>query len=103
MAQPLTATIPHELGRAEARRRIDEGLSRFVGQIGGMAQNYRQSWTGDRMDFSAQVMGQTLSGAVHVLDDAARVEVVLPGLLGMMAGKIKGKLQQEGQLLLQKK
>ena len=103
MAQPLTVTIPHQLGRAEARQRIDAGLSQFIGQIGGMAQNYRQSWTGDRMDFQATVMGQTLSGAIHILDDAARVELILPGLLGLMAGKIKGRLQQEGQLLLGKK
>jgi putative polyhydroxyalkanoate system protein len=103
MAQPLTVTIPHQLGRAEARQRIDAGLSQFIGQIGSMAQNYRQSWTGDRMDFQATVMGQTLSGAIHILDDAARVELILPGLLGLMAGKIKGRLQQEGQLLLGKK
>jgi putative polyhydroxyalkanoate system protein len=103
MAQPLTVTIPHQLGRAEARRRIDEGLAQFLSQIGGVAQNYRQAWTGDRMDFSAQVVGQTLSGAIQVLDDAARVELVLPGLLGLMAGKIKGRLQREGQLLLEKR
>ncbi|HET9160418.1 MAG TPA: polyhydroxyalkanoic acid system family protein [Caulobacteraceae bacterium] len=103
MAQPLTVTIPHQLGRDEARRRIETGLSRFVGQVGGMARNYQQAWSGDRMDFSAEVMGQPLSGAIHVLDDAARVELVLPGLLGLMAGKIKGKLQREGQLLLEKR
>lgn len=103
MAQPLSVVIPHQLGAVEARRRIDEGLAGFIGQIGGMAQNYRQAWSGDRMDFSAQVMGQSISGAIHVLEDTARVELILPGLLGMMAGKIKGRLQQEGQLLLGKK
>src|SRR4051794_11519100 len=103
MAQPLSVVIPHQLGAAEARRRIDEGLAHFVGQIGGMAQNYRQAWTGDRMDFSAQVMGQSISGAIHVLEDNARVELILPGLLGLMAGKIKGRLQREGQLMLEKK
>ena len=68
-----------------------------------MAQNYRQSWSGDRMDFSAQVMGQSISPAVHVLEDNARVELVLPGLLGMMANKIRGRLQREGRFLLEKK
>lgn len=103
MPQPLTVLIPHQLGKAEARRRIDEGMGQFVGQVGGAAQNFTQSWTADRLDFSASVMGQALSGAIHVLDDAARIELVLPGLLGLMAGKIKNRLQQEGQLLLEKK
>ena len=103
MAQPVTITIPHQLGRAEARRRIDHGMGQFVAQVGGAAQNVQQAWTGDRLDFAALVMGQSITGAIHVLDDAARVEVVLPGLLGLMAGKIKGRLQKEGQILLQKK
>ena len=103
MAQPVTLTIPHQLGRAEARKRIDEGMAQFLQQVGGAAQNFHQAWTADRLDFSAQVMGQAISGAIHVLDDAARVEVVLPGLLGLMSGKIKGKLQQQGQILLGKK
>jgi hypothetical protein len=104
MAQPVTLTIPHQLGRAEAKRRIDDGMAQFVQQVGGAAQNVRQAWTtDDRLDFAAQVMGQTITGAIHVLDNAARVEVVLPGLLGLMSGKIKGKLQQQGQILLGKK
>jgi putative polyhydroxyalkanoate system protein len=103
MAQPVTLTIPHQLGREEARRRIDDGMAQFIQQVGGAAQNVRQAWTADRLDFAAQVMGQTITGAIHVLDDAARVEVVLPGLLGLMSGKIKGKLQQQGQILLGKK
>ena|SRR5436190_13682443 len=103
MAQPMTVTIPHQLGRDEARRRIEEGMSQFVQQVGGMAQDYRQSWSGDRLNFSARVMGQGITGAIDVLETAARIELVLPGLLGMMAGKIKGRLQQEGQILLEKK
>jgi hypothetical protein len=103
MAQPMTVTIPHQLGLDEARRRIEEGMSQFVQQVGGMAQDYRQSWTGNRLNFSARVMGQGITGGIDVLETAARIELVLPGLLGMMAGKIKGRLQQEGQILLEKK
>lgn len=102
MGQPLTVAIPHELGRVEARRRIDEGLAQFVGQVGGAAQNYQQSWSGDRMTFSAQVMGQALSGAIDIGDTVVNLSLVLPGLLGLMARKIKGKLEQQGQLLLGK-
>jgi putative polyhydroxyalkanoate system protein len=103
MAQPVTVTIPHQLGREEARRRIEDGMGQFVQQVGGMAKDYRQSWSGDRLNFSAQVMGQGISGVIDVLENAANVQLVLPGLLGMMAGKIKGRLQQEGQILLEKK
>ena len=103
MSKPIVVTIPHALGAAEARRRIEDGLTQLVGQAGGGVAKVTQSWDGDQMRFTAQAMGQTITGVLHVLADAVRMEVVLPGLLGMIAGKIKGQLQQQGTLLLEKK
>ena len=103
MSQPLTVNIPHQLGREEAKRRVDEGIARFTQQVGGAATNFHKTWSQDRLNFSANVMGQAISGGMDVLDDVVRIELVLPGILGLMAGKIKGKLQKEGQLLLDKK
>ncbi|MDB5458196.1 MAG: hypothetical protein JWP92_3781 [Caulobacter sp.] len=103
MSKPITIVIPHALGVPEARRRIEEGLAQLVGQAGGGLAKVHQTWDGDQMTFSAQTMGQTITGVLHVLGDAVRMEVVLPGLLGMIAGKIKGQVQKQGTLLLEKK
>ncbi len=104
MTTPITVNIPHQLGRAEARKRLEEGFVRLEQQIaGGHVAQIQKTWTEDRLNFSAKVMGQGLSGRMDVLDDAIRLEVDLPGFLGMLAGKIKGRLQKEGQLLLEKK
>lgn len=102
MSKAVTVTIPHELGRVEARRRIETGfgdLSRHLGGLGAVT----KSWEGDRLSFAFAAMGQAISGSVDVADRAIRLEVLLPGLLAMMAGKLKGRLQKEGQLLLEKK
>ena len=103
MSRAVTVSIPHALGRSEARRRIDEGFGDFSRHLGGGAGALSKSWTGDRLDFSLQAMGQAISGFLDVADDAVRVEVLLPGFLAMIAGKVKGTLQKEGQLLLEKK
>ena len=103
MSRAITVSIPHALGRAEARRRIDEGFGDFSRHLGGGAGALSKSWTGDRLDFSLQAMGQAISGFLDVADDAVRVEVLLPGFLAMIAGKVKGTLQKEGHLLLEKK
>lgn len=103
MSKAITITIPHELGRAEARRRIDEGFGRFASQMGGVAGALQKSWEGDRLSFSLQAMGQGISGVVEVAETAVRLEVLLPNLLAMIAGKLKGRLQKEGRLLLEKK
>lgn len=102
MSKAVTVTIPHELGRAEARRRVDAGfgdLSRHLGSVGAVT----RTWDGDRLSFSFAAMGQAISGVIDVADRAVRLEVLLPNLLAMVAGKIQGRLQKEGQLLLEKK
>ena len=104
MSRPISITIPHQLGKAEARRRIEAGFGRLGDQFGGqgLAQLHK-SWSDDRMSFSAQVLGQAISGRLQVLDETIDLEVDLPALFALMAGKIKGRLKKEGQLLLEKK
>jgi putative polyhydroxyalkanoate system protein len=102
MSKAVTVTIPHELGRVEARRRVEAGfgdLSRHLGGLGSVT----KAWDGDRLSFSFAAMGQVISGAIDVADHAVRLEVLLPNMLAMLAGKVKGRLQKEGQLLLEKK
>jgi len=103
LAKPLTVTIPHQLGVAEARRRIETGFAGLTEKLPGGAAKVDQSWEGDRMTFAALIAGQDIRGTLDVMADCIRMDVVLPGILGMLAGKIGGKLKQEGQLLLEKK
>ena len=102
MSKTVSVSIPHELGRPEARRRVEAGfgdLSRHLGGLGAVT----RSWEGDRLSFVFAIMGQAISGAIDVADHFVRLEVVLPNLLAMLAGELKGRLQKEGQLLLEKK
>ncbi len=103
MARPPTITIPHQLGAAEARRRIQTGFADLTAKLPGGAARIDQHWDGDRLTFAALVAGQDIRGTLDVLADSIRMDVVLPGVLGLMAAKIGGKLKQEGQLLLDKK
>jgi putative polyhydroxyalkanoate system protein len=102
-ATPITISIPHQLGRAEARRRIEGGLDQLTGQIPGGLGLRSPQWEGDRLTFGIQAMGQTAQGAVEVFDATVTIEIELPGMLGMLAGHLKGSLQRAGQLLLTKK
>ncbi len=103
MTAPVTITIPHQLGRAEARRRIDDGFAKLVGQFPGSAGANRQAWSGDRLDFQLSALGQSIGGSVDVADAAVTIEVRLPGLLGAIANGLKDKLRKTGQLLLTRK
>jgi hypothetical protein len=103
MATPITLSIPHQLGRAEARRRIETGFATLIRQLPGSGGACSERWDGDRMTFSVAGLGQTVRGVVDVLDASVTMQIELPGVLGMIAGGLKGKLQKAGQLLLTKK
>lgn len=100
MSKPVVVNIPHELGRAEARRRIDEGTGRLTSQIGAVGE-MKQEWVDDVLHFSMVAIGQTVKGTIAVMDREVRLEVQLPGIFAMIAGKVKGRLKEQGQILLE--
>lgn len=106
MARPVSATIPHQLGREEARRRIAEGFGQVERQLaGGMlaAVSFKEQWEGDRLVFEGGAFGQKVTGRVDVLADCVKVEVDLPEILAAIAERVVGKIKGETQKLLEKK
>ena len=101
-SRPVTVTLSHEHSRAEVRRRLDENVGQLTSQLGSVAK-VTHEWNGDRLDFKARAMMQSITGDITVFDDHVRITVVLPGLLAGMAEKVTGSLQKQGQLLLDKK
>ena len=102
MATPIAVSIPHELGRAEARRRIETGFAKIVHLLPGGTGRCSERWDGDQLTFSVATMGQTIAGVINVLDTAVNMEIELPGVLGMIASSLRGRLQEVGQVLLTK-
>lgn len=103
MSKPLIVTIPHQHGKAEATRRLRDGMGQLKSQFGDKLASIDQRWEGDRMSFSVGAMGQTVTGHVDVMEDSVRVEVNLPWLLSMVADKAKAMIQKQGTLMLEKK
>jgi hypothetical protein len=98
--------IPHQLGKEEARRRIDEGFGRMRQQmtagLGGML-TFQERWEGDRLHFEGSGLGQKLTGRLDVRADSVEMQLDLPEMLAAIADLITGRIRQEGQKLLEKK
>ena len=97
----LTASIPHQLTREEAKRRIKEQIGIMRNQHGSMLTDVQENWNGDSLNFAFKAMAQSISGQMTVDDQAVHLTVALPWLLSIMAGKIKNQLEQQGKLLLE--
>ncbi len=103
MSKPVVVDVPHELGREEARRRLQNGFGRIREQIGGKAVSFQERWEGERLHFDAGALGQKVSGRVDIFDKSVRIELDLPWILASIGESLKGRIRQEGTLLLEKK
>jgi putative polyhydroxyalkanoate system protein len=100
--QNLNISIPHQLPRAEARRRVQSQVAQLKQQYASAVGNLQETWTGDTMAFSLHVAGIGSTGHVFVEDQAVRVEVPLPWPLAMFIGGLRQQIEQQGRKLLGK-
>jgi putative polyhydroxyalkanoate system protein len=103
MAKPLVVTISHTLGKEGAKARLRESVGQLRSQLAAFASGIEESWQGDRMDFRFAALGQSVTGAIDVLEDAVRIQVLLPGLLSFISGRLGSRIRDQAQLLLAKK
>lgn len=103
MSENVTVVISHRLGKAEAVRRLKEGLARTSGQLGSMITINQATWQGDTLRFSMRTLGQSAVASIEVLEDALRIEVSLPGLLAKVVKRLIPILRKEATALLEKK
>jgi hypothetical protein len=102
MSAPLVVSIPHQLGREEARRRLKVGLTRAASSIPVLTVD-EERWQDDRMFFRVRALGQVASGHIDVAEDHVRLEVVLPWLLQRFAEVAQIAIRNRGTLLLGKR
>ncbi|MGE5159489.1 MAG: polyhydroxyalkanoic acid system family protein [Gemmatimonas sp.] len=102
MSAPLVVSIPHQLGREEATRRLKGGLTRAAASVPVLSVD-EERWEGDRMFFRVRALGQAATGLIDVGDDHVRLEVTLPWLLQRFAEVAQTAIRKRGQLLLTKK
>ena len=102
MSAPLVVSIPHRLGREEARRRLKHGMTRAAASVPVLKVD-EERWDGDRMVFRVRALGQAAVGHVDVEDAHVRIEVTLPWLLQRFAEVAQTAIKNRGRLLLTKR
>ncbi|GGD75890.1 polyhydroxyalkanoic acid system family protein [Croceicoccus mobilis] len=80
--------IPHDLGAAEARRRIENGLPKLEQHIPGGGSLDAEWKTETELAMEIKAMGQKVPVIIHVLDDRLDTHVTIPPFLKMMSGQI---------------
>ncbi|MEG3151151.1 polyhydroxyalkanoic acid system family protein [Sphingomonas sp. ZT3P38] len=99
MTDPIVVDIPHKLGLAAARARIDKGVGKLASFVpGGAVTDHR--WEGDTLVFTVEAMGQRVASRLDVLESRIHASFDLPPMLRLFAEKIRDKLSKDGAKLL---
>ncbi len=100
MSQPITVDVPHSLGAAEAKRRIQANIGGLGSKLPAGAQ-VRPVWEGDRLRLDVTMLGQTAEAELDILDSLVRIKVLLPPALAFFRQAIEAGLRQGGAVLLE--
>lgn len=103
MSKPLVVSIPHNLGKEEALRRLKAGLGSAAANFGHLYRVEEEIWTADQLQFRISVRGQKASGSIVVAEDHVRLEILLPWLLAKLVERLQPLIRREGILMLEKK
>src|ERR1700747_2329339 len=100
--QPLTVSIPHRLGRQEAKRRLYSGIGRLRPELAGLISTLDYSWDQDRLNFSVSAMWQPITGALEVFDDPVCIEIHLPWMMRLLADTVTKQVRGRGIAMLER-
>src|SRR5690349_22036616 len=99
---PIQFDLPHSLGQAEARRRIENGVGNLKDHIPGAAE-VRSAWSGDQLGLQVLAMGQEVNARLDVQESLVRVEMLLPPALSFLARPIEIAMRRGGEAMLEDK
>ena len=97
----MRVAIPHNLDKAEVRRRLSTRTGELAGHIPGGFAEVRHEWLGeDEMRLSVGAMGATVTARLEVEERQVVVNVELPPQLGFFSGIVEHAVRDKGTKLL---
>jgi hypothetical protein len=101
MRKSIVVIFPHQLGIAEAKRRIaaqaEESKRAYVDKIG----SGELAWEGDTGHIRVSALGQTITAQVDVKPAEIRVEIHLPWLFAAFSNTIETLVKSNTTAVLQ--
>lgn len=95
MSQTIVVNVPHQLGKVEAKRRIQEGFAAVKFSDLPAMLSLEKHWEGDLFHIEASGLGQKISAMLEILDDSIKINIEIPSLLGALAEIIKSAVTKE--------
>ena len=96
MTAPIAVDIPHTLGAAAARARIERGTGKLAEFVpGGVITEQR--WEGDTFHMTVEALGQRAAARIEGLETRLHAVFDLPPLLALFGERIRARLAKDGE------
>ena len=92
MSKSIMITVPHALGKDEARRRVAFEIDQLKNAYVDKFAYSEVRWTSDAADIRVVALAQEIKARIDVACDFVRVEIHLPWLLASLAGQVESRL-----------
>jgi hypothetical protein len=93
--------LPHQLGRVEAKRRIQSRIGELAGHMPGGVAEVSSAWPEEyRMALDVAAMGQQVAATIEVEERIVRLNLQLPMMLRFASGALEAVIQRKGSELL---
>ena len=93
-------SVPHQLGTAEAERRIKGIIEKLKDEHGDQVSELTERWNGPVGTFSMKAMGFTVSGTITVRDSSVDMTANVPMMAMMFKGQIEEMVRERAATLL---
>lgn len=91
----LEVRVAHGLSPDEVRRRLDDALVRARSQYADSVGAIDAAWESEnRLKIQLAVMGMKFDGSVEILVEELLVQLQLPGMAQLFAGKIREGIEE---------
>ncbi len=92
MSKSIVITLPHGLGKDEARRRVAAEIDLLKSAYVDKFAHSDIVWMGDAAEVRVIALTQEIKAHIDVAAESVRVEILLPWLLATLASKIESRL-----------
>jgi hypothetical protein len=93
--------VEHHSTKEEVLRKLKGRFAEIRTQIAPYVSSVREEWTESGVTVRVVALAQSITNEIEVDDQLVRIEVRLPGLLGIFGGLIARRLRSGAALFLE--
>lgn len=97
---PIIITFPHQLGKAEARKRLQSAIDDAKVREAAKFKIAEENWDGDHLNYRVALLGLPCTGTIDIGEDTVRTEVKLSWYLSHMVNSAEAYIRQQASQIL---